>query len=239
MYNYLAGGCKEDKARLSLVVPSEHKRDNGYELKYKKILFKITRKSFFLLRVAEHWSRLLSISIQRLQSLYFRRYQIPTSQRPYQSSWADPALSRMVQQRHSPEVSPTSCVLWFCPPLMLKGSAYSRIWVERLALTLGLTWSPLLPVQTAQFVCNCLFIHLRQTPRKIQSAGCIWFPSSTEDSGTNSHSKYIPRITSIMEITHVWSLVPASLYLLFSSSISIFTEEWLSWNCWVISQTID
>ncbi|XP_075298719.1 uncharacterized protein LOC142364092 isoform X1 [Opisthocomus hoazin] len=56
-YKYLKGGCREDGARLFLVVPSDMTRGNGHKLKHGKFQLN-TRKKFFTLRVTEPWNRL-------------------------------------------------------------------------------------------------------------------------------------------------------------------------------------
>jgi len=57
IYKYLKGGCQEDGAKLFPVVPSDRTRGNGHKWKYRKFRLNI-RKSFFPLRVTEHWNRL-------------------------------------------------------------------------------------------------------------------------------------------------------------------------------------
>ncbi|KAK4830246.1 LOW QUALITY PROTEIN: hypothetical protein QYF61_009313 [Mycteria americana] len=55
VYNYLKGGCKEDRARLFSVVPGT--KSNGHKLKHKRFCLNI-RKHFFTVRATERWHRL-------------------------------------------------------------------------------------------------------------------------------------------------------------------------------------
>jgi len=56
-YTYLKGGCQDDGARLSTVVPNDKTRGNGHRLKHRKFQLNM-RKNFFTLRVTEHWDGL-------------------------------------------------------------------------------------------------------------------------------------------------------------------------------------
>ncbi|GAB0203605.1 hypothetical protein GRJ2_002826100 [Grus japonensis] len=56
-YKYLKGGCHEEGARLSPVVPSDRTRGSRHKLEQRKFHLN-TRKNFFTLRVTEHWDRL-------------------------------------------------------------------------------------------------------------------------------------------------------------------------------------
>ncbi|KAK4806261.1 hypothetical protein QYF61_013405 [Mycteria americana] len=58
VYKYLKGGCKEDRARLFPVVPSDRTRGNGHRLKHRRILLNIRKHFFFPVRVTQHWHRL-------------------------------------------------------------------------------------------------------------------------------------------------------------------------------------
>ncbi|KAK4827392.1 hypothetical protein QYF61_017797 [Mycteria americana] len=57
VYKYLKGGCKEDRARLFSVVPSNRTIGNGHKHKHRRVPLNI-RKHFFTVRVTEHWQRL-------------------------------------------------------------------------------------------------------------------------------------------------------------------------------------
>jgi len=56
VYKYLKRECKEDRARLFVVVSSDMTRGNGHKLKQGSFHLNI-RKRFFSVRVTEHWQR--------------------------------------------------------------------------------------------------------------------------------------------------------------------------------------
>lgn len=56
-YKYLKGRCQEDGARFSSVVLTDRMMSNGHKLKHVRFHLNM-RKSFFTVRVAEHWNRL-------------------------------------------------------------------------------------------------------------------------------------------------------------------------------------
>ncbi|PKU40124.1 hypothetical protein llap_9573 [Limosa lapponica baueri] len=57
VYKYLKGGCKDDRARLFLVVPSDGTRGSRHNLKHMRSPLNI-RKHFVSVQVIKHWHRL-------------------------------------------------------------------------------------------------------------------------------------------------------------------------------------
>jgi len=57
IYKYLEGGCKEGRARLFAVVPSDRTGGSGHKLKHRRFPLNI-RKHFFIVRVTKNWHRL-------------------------------------------------------------------------------------------------------------------------------------------------------------------------------------
>ena len=57
VYKYLKGRCKEDRARLFSVVPSDRTRGNGHKVKHRS--FPLNIRKHFTVREAERWHRLL------------------------------------------------------------------------------------------------------------------------------------------------------------------------------------
>lgn len=53
VYKYLKGGCKEDRTRLILAVPSTRTRGNVHKLKHKRFCLTIC-KAVFSVQVSEH-----------------------------------------------------------------------------------------------------------------------------------------------------------------------------------------
>ncbi|GAB0177088.1 mitochondrial enolase superfamily member 1 [Grus japonensis] len=72
-YEYLKGGCQEDEARISSVVPSDRTRSNGHKLEHREFYLN-TRKSFFALRVTKHWNRLPREVVEPPSLEIFRTY---------------------------------------------------------------------------------------------------------------------------------------------------------------------
>ena len=57
IYEYLKGGCKEDRASPFSVVPSDRTRGNVHTLKHRRFPLNIW-KHFFTVMVTKHWDRL-------------------------------------------------------------------------------------------------------------------------------------------------------------------------------------
>ena len=57
IHKYLQGRCKEDRARLCSVVPSDRTGGDGHKLKHGRFPLNI-RKHFFTVRMTKHWYRL-------------------------------------------------------------------------------------------------------------------------------------------------------------------------------------
>jgi len=57
IYQYLKGECKEDRARLFSVVPSDRRRGSGHKLKHARFRLNI-RKHLFVVRVTKDWNGL-------------------------------------------------------------------------------------------------------------------------------------------------------------------------------------
>jgi len=53
VYKYPKGGCEEEGAKLSSVVPSDRTKGNGHKLKPKRFCLNIGKR-FFTARVTEH-----------------------------------------------------------------------------------------------------------------------------------------------------------------------------------------
>lgn len=65
IYTYLKVRCKEDEARLSMVVPSTRTRGSEYKLEHKRLPLS-TRMYFYTMRDMELWNRLPRRSVVSL-----------------------------------------------------------------------------------------------------------------------------------------------------------------------------
>ena len=80
MYKYLKGGCKEGRARLFSVVPSDGTRGNGHKLEHRRLPLNISKHYF----CCEDDGALEQVCPERLRSLHSWRY----SKAVWTLSWA-------------------------------------------------------------------------------------------------------------------------------------------------------
>lgn len=57
VYKYLKGACKEDRARLTSLDPSDRKRSNGHKLRQRRS-FPVNITKHFAVRMTEYFHRL-------------------------------------------------------------------------------------------------------------------------------------------------------------------------------------
>jgi len=72
VYKYLKGGGKQmNEARLFLVVCSNRTRSNGLKTEHGKFCTNM-QKNFYMIRVTEHWNRLLREAVESLSMEIFK-----------------------------------------------------------------------------------------------------------------------------------------------------------------------
>jgi len=73
MSKYLKGGCQEDRARLSSVMPNTSTRGSGHKLEYMKFHLNV-RKHVFIVRLMEHWHKLPRDAVEPLSLKIFKSH---------------------------------------------------------------------------------------------------------------------------------------------------------------------